>query len=109
MRSRATGRRIAQQFGREGTCAACIAVRAGASKASTRKQGDAVLRPKIRHVWNANWTVYGVRKTWRQLCREGEAVARLAKGMGLRGIVRGKIMKTTAPDAPTPSPRDINE
>ena len=65
----------------------------------------------IKKVWNDNWQVYGVRKTWRQLCREGEAaarctVARLMAGMGLRGIVRGKAMKTTIPDASVPCPRD---
>ena len=74
---------------------ACLVVRADPSKASARQQRDAVLRPKIQKVWDANWEVYGVRKAWRQLCREGEAVARctvarLMKGMGLRGIVRGK-------------------
>lgn len=107
------GRRIAQQFCREGTYYACLAVRADPSKASARQQRDAALRPKIRRVWDDNWEVYGVRKAWRQLCREGEAVARctvarLMKGMGLRGIVRGKAMKTTIPDTSVPCPRDIS-
>ena len=104
-----------------------LAVRADPSKASARQQRDAVLRPKIKKVWNDNWQVYGVRKTWRQLCREGEAaarrtVARLMAGMGLtvnacihltakrlRGIVRGKAVKTTIPDTSVPCPRDISE
>jgi transposase InsO family protein len=86
-------------------------VRADPAKASARQQRDAALRPKIRRVWDDNWKVYGVRKAWRQLCREGEAtarctVARLMKGMGLRGIVRGKVMKTTVPDMSVPCPRD---
>jgi transposase InsO family protein len=86
-------------------------VRADPSKASARQQRDAVLRPKIQKVWDDNWEVYGVRKAWRQLCREDEAVARctvarLMKGMGLRGIVRGKAMKTTIPDTSVPCPRD---
>ena len=90
---------------------ACLAVRADPSKASARQQRDVVLRPKIQKVWDDNWEVYGVRKAWRQLCREGEAVARctvarLMKGMGLRGIVRGKAMKTTIPDTSVPCPRD---
>ena len=55
-----------------------LAVRTDPSKASARQQRDAVLRPKIRRVWDDNWKVYGVRKAWRQLCREGEAAARLA-------------------------------
>ena len=91
---------------------ACLAVRADPSKASARQQRDAVLRPKIQKVWDDNWKVYGVRKAWRQLCREGEAaarctVARLMASMGLRGIVRGKAMKTTIPDTSVPCPRDI--
>ena len=105
------GRRIAKQFCREGTSYACLAVRADPSKASARQQRDAVLRPKIRRVWDDNWKVYGARKAWRQLCREGETVARctvarLMAGMGLRGIVRGKAMKTTIPDTSVPCPRD---
>ena len=89
----------------------CLAVRADASKASARRQRDAILRPKIQKVWDDNWRVYGVRKAWRQLCREGEAtarctVARLMASMGLRGIVRGKAMKTTPPDTSAPCPRD---
>ena len=88
-----------------------LAVRADPSKASARQRRDAVLRPKIKKVWNDNWQVYGVRKTWRQLCREGEAaarctVARLMANMGLRGIVRGKAVKTTIPDTSVPCPRD---
>jgi transposase InsO family protein len=90
---------------------ACLAVRADPSKASARQQRDVVLRPKIQKVWDDNWKVYGVRKAWRQLCREGEAaarctVARLMASMGLRGIVRGKAMKTTIPDTSVPCPRD---
>lgn len=90
---------------------ACLAVRADPSKASAGHQRDAVLRPKIQKVWDNNWEVYGVSKAWRQLCREGEAVARctvarLMKGMGLRGTVRGKAMKTTIPDTSVPCPRD---
>jgi putative transposase len=88
-----------------------LAVRSDPSKASARQQRGAVLRPKTTKVWNDDWQVYGVRKTWRQLCREGEAaarctVARLMTGMGLRGVVRGKAMKTTIPDTSVPCPRD---
>jgi putative transposase len=88
-----------------------LAVRADPAKGSVRQQTDAVLRPKIQKVWDDNWRVYGVRKAWRQLCREGEAVARctvarLMAGMGLRGIVRGKAVKTTIPDSSVPCPRD---
>ena len=79
-------------------------MRADLTKASARQQHDATLRPKIQKVWDDNWQVYGVRKAWRQLCREGEdvarcTIARLMAGMGLRGIVRGKAIKTTIPDS----------
>jgi putative transposase len=88
-----------------------LAVRADPAKGSVRQQTDAVLRPKIQKVWDDNWRVYGVRKAWRQLCREGEAVARctvarLMAGMGLRGIARGKAVKTTISDSSAPCPRD---
>ena len=88
-----------------------LAVRADPAKASVRQQSDAKLRPKIQKVWDDNWQVYGVRKAWRQLCREGAdvarcTVARLMAGMGLRGAVRGKAVKTTIPDTSVPCPRD---
>ena len=58
-----------------------------------------------------NFSVYGVRKVWRQLTREGVAVARctvarLMRAMGLQGVVRGKRMKTTISDKATPCPLD---
>lgn len=72
---------------------------------SSRARRDAELRGEIRRVWEANWGVYGVRKVWRQLAREGIAVARctvarLMREMGLRGVVRGARKKTTR-GAPT--------
>jgi putative transposase len=88
-----------------------LAVRADPAKASSRCQRDIELKPKIRQVWDDNWKVYGVRKTWRQLRREGVAVARctvarLMAGMGLRGVVRGKSLKTTISDTSMACPRD---
>ena len=88
-----------------------LAVRADPAKASPRCQRDLDLKPKIQKVWDDNWKVYGVRKAWRQLRREGVdvarcTVARLMASMGLRGIVRGKIIKTTFSDASVPCPRD---
>ena len=72
---------------------------------------DDVLRAQIRRVWDENFRVYGVRKIWRQLCREGiEAArcttARLMKQMGLAGVVRGKPVKTTISNPAVPCPRD---
>ena len=88
-----------------------LAVRADPGQASPRCQRDIELKPKIKKVWDDNYKVYGVRKAWRQLRREGVevarcTVARLMANMGLRGIVRGKTTKTTFPDTSVPCPRD---
>jgi putative transposase len=74
-------------------------------------QRDAILREKIRRVFDDNFQVYGVRKVWRQLRREGEGVARctvarLMRGMGLKGAVRGKRVRTTISDSAAPCPLD---
>ena len=87
------------------------AQRADPGKASVRVQRDAVLRAQIRRVFEANFAVYGVRKVWRQLGREGISVARctvarLMRQMGLRGVVRGKAPRTTVPDKMMPCPAD---
>ena len=65
----------------------------------------------MRRVFAENFSVYGVRKVWRQLTREGVAVARctvarLMRAMGLQGVVRGKRMKTTISDRAMPCPLD---
>jgi transposase InsO family protein len=88
-----------------------LACRADPKKASARQQREAVLRPEIQRVWDENYKVYGVRKTWHQLKREGYDVARctverLMKQIGLRGAVRGKLVKTTHSDTSAPCPRD---
>ena len=67
--------------------------KADPEKRPQRARTDEVLSKKIRQVFNANFGVYGVRKIWRQLTRQGEdaarcAVARLMKTMGLQGIIR---------------------
>ena len=66
---------------------------------------------EIRRVHAANFGVYGARKVWRQLGREGIAVARctverLMREMGLRGAVRGKETRTTIADKASPCPAD---
>ena len=78
---------------------------------SARARRDAVLREKIRRVFDDNFQVYGVRKVWRQLLREGESVARctverLMRAMGLQGVVRGKPVRTTVSDKAAPCPQD---
>jgi transposase InsO family protein len=88
--------------------AACLA---DPSRASARAKRDAVLRLEIRRVWEANFRVYGARKVWRQLLREGIDVARcsverLMGQMGLRGVVRGKAVRTTISNPARPCPGD---
>ena len=88
-----------------------LAIRADPSKASARQQRDAALRPEIQRIWDANFKVYGVRKAWHQLRREGFdvarcTVARLMTQIGLRGAVRGKVIKTTQGDMSAPCPQD---
>ena len=66
---------------------------------------------EIRRVYEANFCVYGVRKVWRQLGREGIAVARctvarLMRTMGLQGALRGKPVRTTISDKAAPCPLD---
>jgi putative transposase len=85
--------------------------RADPGKQPARMKRDAVLRGEIRRVWEANFGVYGVRKVWRQLLREGIrvarcTVARLMRAMGLRGVVRGKETRTTIADKAMPCPLD---
>jgi putative transposase len=70
---------------------------------SARAVGDAELAPKILKVFNDNYRVYGARKLWKQLRREGELVgrdrvARLMRTLGIAGAVRGKPRRTTIPD-----------
>ena len=88
-----------------------LAKRADPARLSGRARRDAALRPEIRRVFEENWRVYGVRKVWRQIVREGFdvarcTVARLMKDMGIQGIIRGKPHKTTIPDKNAPCPLD---
>ena len=81
------------------------------SRLPGRVQCDAALRMEIKRVFDANFGVYGVRKVWRQLKREGFdvarcTVARLMKSMGLAGAVRGKPARTTVSDKAASCPLD---
>ena len=76
-------------------------------------QRDEQLLPEIERVWTENFRVYGVRKgIWRQLHRERMAVARctvarlMRRVAGLRGVVRGKTVRTTVSQPNAPCPRD---
>jgi putative transposase len=85
--------------------------RADPKRLPARAQRDAALKVEIRRVYEANFCVYGVRKVWRQLGREGIGVARctvarLMRAMGLQGAVRGKPVRTTISDKAAPCPLD---
>jgi len=77
-----------------------------------RAQRDAALRPEITRVWEATRRRYGGKKVWKELRREGRVVARctvvrLYGAMGLRGIVRGRQVKTTIPELIADRPLDL--
>lgn len=79
---------------------------------SLRSGRDAELCEQIRRVHAAQFGVYGVRKVWRQLVREGFVVARctverLMRSLGLAGVVRGRRHRTTIPDDTTPRAEDL--
>lgn len=76
-----------------------------------RAQRDDVLASEIERVWEANMRVYGADKVWRQLAREGMSAARctverLMRRIGLRGVMRGKVVRTTISDNKAPCPLD---
>lgn len=81
---------------------------------SARAQSDEVLRIEIQRVWGENKHVYGAKKVWRQLRREGVmvarcTVARLMRDLDLRGVVRGRRIWTTVPAALADRPLDLVE
>jgi transposase InsO family protein len=81
---------------------------------SARAVRDAQLKVEIRRVHAEHFGVYGARKVWRQLHREGIAVARctverLMGELGLEGVRRGKPQRTTTPDAAAARPADLVE
>ncbi|MCK0096221.1 IS3 family transposase [Yoonia sp. F2084L] len=88
-----------------------LAKRADPSRCSDRAKRDGDLKPEIARVFQENLSVYGVRKVWHQMRREGFdiarcTVARLMKDIGIEGVVRGKKPKTTIPDKALPCPLD---
>ncbi len=88
-----------------------LAKRLDVDRMSARARSDIALKIEIRRIFEQNFRVYGARKIWRQLKREGFDIARctvsrLMQFMGLRGIIRGKPIRTTVPDKSAPSPLD---
>ncbi|OVZ66269.1 IS3 family transposase [Pigmentiphaga sp. NML030171] len=78
---------------------------------SARSRRDEGLMAEIRRVWQANMQVYGARKVWHQLQREGIAAARctverLMRRLGLQGVRRGKRVRTTIADSSQACPLD---
>lgn len=85
--------------------------RADPGRLPARARSDAALKVEIRRVFDENFRVYGVRKVWRQLGREGIVVARctvarLMRALGLQGVVRGRPVRTTIPDPAAACPLD---
>jgi len=88
-----------------------LAKRADPARLSARAKRDGALMLEIRRVFGENFGVYGVRKVWRQLDREGYdvarcTVARLMQTLGLHGVIRGKSVRTTISDKAAPCPLD---
>ena len=88
-----------------------VAQRQDPMQLSARAQREQVLKPEIARVFAENFGVYGVRKVWRQMMREGFSVARctverLMREMGLAGVIRGKPVRTTVSDKAAPCPLD---
>ena len=76
-----------------------------------RAQRDDTLVAHIERVWQANMRVYGADKVWKQMNREGIVVARctverLMRRLGLQGVRRGKVVRTTISDMRAPCPLD---
>ena len=85
--------------------------RADPNLRSDRAKRDAELIPEVQRVFRENFEVYGVRKVWRQLRRERFDVARCTVGrlmqrLGLRGVIRGKPVRTTISNPAAPCPLD---
>jgi transposase InsO family protein len=81
------------------------------ARASARARSDADLSVKIDAAWDANRKLYGARKIWPVLRRQGEdaarcTVERLMRRLGIRRVVRGKKVITTQPDTSQTCPDD---
>jgi len=81
-----------------------------ALRCNRAKRDDEVIT-EVQRVWHANMQVYGADKVWKQLNREGIGIARctverLMKRLGLQGVRRGRVVRTTVPDASAPCPLD---
>ena len=87
---------------------------ANPTRLPARAVRDGWLKAEIRHVWTENRCVYGSRKVWRQLQREGFPVARctverVMRELHLQGAIRGRRLRTTIPDDAADRPQDLVE
>ena len=85
---------------------------AGPERLPPRLRRDVEVSSEIRRVYDENFQLYGARKVWRQLCREGVGVARctverLMRSLGLQGVVRGGKRRTTISRDQTDYPADL--
>ena len=81
---------------------------------SARRLRDEALKLELRRAHAEHFGVYGTRKLWRQLQRQGTLVARctverLMRDLGLAGVVRGRHHRTTVSDEVAPRPADLVE
>ena len=88
-----------------------VAQRRDPARLSARARRERALKPEIMRVFAENFGVYGVRKVWRQMRREGFNIARctverLMRDLGLRGVIRGRPVRTTVSDKAAPCPLD---
>ena len=79
---------------------------------SARRVRDEELKPEALRVWQENRRVYGADKVWTQLRREGVRVARctverLMRELGIAGVVRGKVVRTTFGDETVARPAGL--
>lgn len=78
-----------------------------------RTRRDEILKKEIQRIWNENRKVYGAKKVWKALFKEKQfrvarcTVERLMRSMGLRGVIRGKSIKTTFPSPGDERPEDL--
>ena len=91
------------------TCYSHLAKRAEPRRQSDLAGRDAAMRSGILRVFEENYRVYGLRKVWRQLPREGFDIARgpvgrVMKGLGIQGIIPGRLHGMTIPDRAAPGP-----
>ncbi len=88
-----------------------LAITHDPDRASVRAKKDIENCESIKSIWEGNRSVYGAKKVWHALRRDGKHIARctverLMKSMGLEGVVRGKKVITTNPDTALPCPED---